>query len=1687
MNHTNPLHAAAHLNQRSLSILARAILLARGQFALILARCNYEQLQQRMARDLQQELAHQSEDRANLSEIFLPPSTTTLFTRLLVAVEGESSQQQEFEGTIQNAIDSQTAAMMVFGLGSVSDLDRVLAATNQSREEFRLAFPFPIVLWTTDEVLQKLTRFAPDFKSWASAALKFDLALDEAIALWWEESARLFEQLLAAGADSFITNAELKLAPANRRRRELEFARSELLDTQGDSFPAIEAIRAFLLGRDAYGDRDFEVALQFYEKSLDFWLQGPEFWDLNPLEKQDFSQPIPRLFHPFCEQRGLLWYHIGLCHCHRARLYPARSRQCWLQARSCFSAAIKIFTEKNRPTWSYRLTVQLGQILQHLEAWDELQALARHSLTSTEATIRDRARAYGFLARAFLARSQFKPAKSLSRKALALHQRAPQSGPVRERATPQAEAFYCLLLAKAHSSLGETNCALDCLERARKLLAPLMSDLTADSLDPLVEKETIDIEVLEILRSLYFQRQQYELAFELKQEQHAIEQACGLKAFYGVSPLAYEGERSPSRSIAEGGTRSDRQEILASGRQQDVEKLLERLRRSEHKLTIVHGASGVGKSSLLHAGLVPALWNETIVARHVLPVLQTTYQDWQQGLGRALARSLHRYSLKTASSTDAPIFFTRETILEYLQHNAGNNWLPVLIFDQFEEFFFHCPHSSERREFYQFLCEVLSIPFVKIILCLREDELHELLTMEREMDWGAIDNDLLDRQMRYALEDLDPQVARRTIEVLAARSRFPLEEALIERLVRDMAGSQGSVRPIELQVVGGALQAEKITTLCAYEQLGDDPKMVLVERWLQAAIADCGPENEEAVWQVLFALTDTKGLRPLKTKAELLCFNPGRVGSSNGDSEIAREPLDLILKILTGSGLVYCLREETENRYQLVHAYLVQRIRSSYGDRTSNAIATQLRSSKVELVRVRQQRLQALAIGGVCAFLALIAVSSSIQTEIQRRLALVVSLNAELMALSSSSEALFASNQQFEALLEALRAANKLERAEETFPSLPFRSLWPMRSQQRNVVKTETRLKVTSILERAIYGTLERNRFEGHSDVVWGASFSPDGQRIATASLDKTVKVWALDGRLVATLFGHTDSVTSVDIAPDLAMVSSSWDGTVRLWRADGKPERVLRVGKGRLYSAGFSPDGRRVLAAGADGIVRIWSRDGQLEATLRGHRGDANWATFSPDGQLVATVGKDRSLRLWTGGGKVLRVVAAHREPVNYVAFSPKGDTIATASDDGTVKLWSRDGQLLATFSGHSGSVHAVGFSPDGSQVVSASDDNTIALWDRSGKRLRTLKGHSDRVTGASFGPGGSTLVSSSFDKTVKVWALDGRERTVLRGHRDRLQDIAFSPDGRLVATASKDKTVKVWTRRGRLKATLEGHRDGVFAVSFSPDGRLLATASRDHTIKLWNCQGKLLGTLEGHSDWVIDVQWSPDSQSLASASRDHTVKLWSRQGVLLQTLKGHGDRVNAVAFSRDNGLLVSASDDKTAKLWQRLEEGSFGSEPLATLKGHSNWVLDVSFLPEASTRRDRPLLATASYDNTVKFWNRSGKAVSTLKGHTDSIADLSFNPTGELLATATWSNQIQLWRFDDTLLETLDGHRDRVTSVSWSPDGKALATASDDRTAILWTLDTEQLTTMACDWLRDYIRHSHKVRKSDRALCLQ
>ncbi|NEP01999.1 MAG: hypothetical protein F6K58_25750 [Symploca sp. SIO2E9] len=1562
-------------NQSSFQQLKWTIEMHEGQFVLILARCNYLKLRSLLVKQLH------DQSPVKIREIHLDKSVKTLYTTVVNTLTQE-----------------QPSAVMVLDLELVNNLEAVLTSTNQVREEFRKNFAFPLVLWVNDQILQHLIRLVPDFKSWART-INFSLATEELIDFLRQSIDTLFFQVLESGAGEFLPN-ETILGSSNHL--ELDSTLKDL-QVRGERLaPDIEAGVKLLLGRDAYTRGNIEQALVYYQASLEIF----QLWGKTTGEQREQGEFLVG------SKRAVVLFHLGLCYLHRADIQHLDQH---LQtATDYFQQCLDIFEQLQRPDLVAKFINQLGEVLEQLSAWNELQALAQKSLIlhQTYGTKVSLAQDYGFLAVVALAQSHWKEANQAAQKALQILAEDP--------GTDRTQSIlYYLLLAQAQQQLNQLSSAIEYLEIAVSKGKPQYNP-------------QLYIRILELLRSLYYQQGEYLKAFKIKQKQRSLEQQYGFLAFIGAGRLKPQQQFVGSKHALYLKASANNQEhialeIEASGRQEDLKRLIDRITRDDFKLTVIHGPSGVGKSSLLQAGLVPALKQRTIATRQVLPLLLRLYNNWATDLGQV-------FNTELADITDIPTsdLYNQALLLAELDKNQSRNLLTVLIFDQFEEFFFVYTEPRHRKQFFEFLSTCLNIPFVKVILSMREDYLHYLLECNRQQNLGVINQDILSKHVLYYIGNFSRADAKNVIESLTARTHFHLEAALIEHLVQELAADLGEVRPIELQLVGAQLQTDKITTLEEYRQQGTIEKLVM--RYLEAVIQDCGSENERAARSALYLLTDEHNTRPLKTKIELT-----RYLATEADK------LDLVLEVFVKSGLVFMLPVAPENQYQLVHDYLVKLIRQQKG----SELIAELEAERQERIRAQAKLnsfLKYLLSGAGVVILGLTYIGFRLFKD---------EVNASLQAEALTAQKIF-TVRELDGLVESLKVGQKLQQ-QEYF----------------NLVEPEIRMQVVSTLQEAVYSVKERNQLEGHSQGVNSVVFSPNGQTIASASNDSTVKIWSRQGKKLRTLQGHNQRVNSVVFSPDGRIIATaSSDNNVKLWNLQGKELLTLQGHSNWVMSVAFSPDGQRIATASKDKTVKLWNLQGQELLTLQGHRKDLTSIVFSPDGKTIATASKDKTVKLWNLQGKELLTLTGHKKIITSVIFSPKGQMIATASGDKTVKLWKLQGKELLPLIGHSQRVESVVFSPDGQMLATASFDNTVKLWNLKGKELLTLQDHSKGVNSVTFSPDGQIIATASGDKTVKLWNWEGEKLQILKGHNQEVNSVVFSPDGQTVATASRDKSVKLWNLEGQELQTLQGHRGGisdrggVTPVAFSPNGQTIAITSLDNTVKLWSRQGKKLKTLQGHNREVNSVAFSPDGKTIATASNDRTVKLWNLKGEQLHTLKGHGNLVISVAFSPNGKTIATASFDDTVKLW------NLQGKELNTLEGHRAGVYSVVFSPDGKT------IASASGDNTVKLWNLEGKELETFEGHRSRVYSVAFSPNGQMIATASGDKTVKLWNLRGEELYNLKGHSSVVNSVVFSPDGKTIATASNDNTAILWNLDLEDLIVRGCNWLDDYfITHPEKL----------
>jgi WD40 repeat protein len=670
---------------------------------------------------------------------------------------------------------------------------------------------------------------------------------------------------------------------------------------------------------------------------------------------------------------------------------------------------------------------------------------------------------------------------------------------------------------------------------------------------------------------------------------------------------------------------------------------------------------------------------------------------------------------------------------------------------------------------------------------------------------------------------------------------------------------------------------------------------------------------------------------------------------------------------------------------------------------------------------------------------------------------------SEIIALASSSKGLFASDNRLNAIIDAIKAQRRMD---------------SFRKMDRRIIQ-----QVNKTLIQALYRTNELNRLIGHQGTVFSVDISSDGQLIATASQDKTVKIWQSNGKLLQDL-KHSGTVFRLAFSSDgKYLVSGSLDGSVKIWTVDGKLVKKIQHGPASVWGVAFSPNGEMVASSSSDRTVKIWRTDGTLLTTLAGHE-KAVWnVAFSRDSQIIASAGVDNLVKIWTVDGKLLNTLVGHEGSVWDVAFCQETNLLVSGSGDKTAKLWRTDGTLVKTFP--AGDVLlGVDCSDNGEYIATSGNDSGVKIWRTDGTLVSTLRKHDGVVRDVALSRDGLMTASASDDSTVKLWRFEQNLLKLLYGHEDTVWEVATSPDGKLIASVGGNSLL-LWQSDGKLLQKITTPSPGIRSLAWSANGQTIAIGTNGFTIEVFDLvdnladmnqpQLKLRKVLTGHQASVYGIAISPDGQTIASGGDDRTIKLWNIDGKLKKSFAAHNERIWKLAFTPDGETIASASEDATVKLWKK--DGT----PIVTLP-HENPVSGVAIAPQGN------LIASASRDDTLRLWKLDGTLVKTIPAESKGLTRVVFSPDGQTIATGGSDNTVKLWNLEGKLLDTLPGHESMVISLAVTADGKFVVSGGDDRTVILWDLDkirNLKKLEYACDWVRDYLRTNAELEEKDRDLC--
>ncbi|MGL4307134.1 MAG: WD40 repeat domain-containing protein [Mycobacteriaceae bacterium] len=1112
-------------------------------------------------------------------------------------------------------------------------------------------------------------------------------------------------------------------------------------------------------------------------------------------------------------------------------------------------------------------------------------------------------------------------------------------------------------------------------------------------------------------------------------------------------------------------------------------------------VTFLVGASGSGKSSLLHAGLVPAL------AAERKTVVFSPGRNPIQSLRLVLSQ----------------------------MHEPGKF---VLIVDQFEEIFTQCDDEETRRLFVVELCSVTAREFPNgalidaVVVATRSDFYEQCLRYS---------------ELAEALEHHQMVLGPMTREELSAAVSGPsravgvaLEPGLVDIMIRDLGADVSlSAGGVDTRYNAGALPLLAHALLATWDAREGNQLTVLGytrSGGVRGAIAG----TAEAAWDTL---TDIQKQAARKILVQLVKVSEDgrdtrrRVAresllAASGDRQAAAVVLNSLTQarlIISDSGGAELIHEAVIDGWPRLAGWLME-------DRSGTLLRQRLDRDAEDWAQ--HQRNGALLYRGVRldAALAWAADNDEQLTTLSREfldtgkrqgfrskiftrsslVALVLFMVASIIAAGIAvRQRDSANNERNDAVFAEVTA--QAARTQSSDPSL---------SAQLSLVAAQMRSDndtAISMVQAAQNFPLAMPML-GHEGAVYHTAVGPTGI-VASASYDKTIRLWDISDstyprQIGQPLIGHSSWVTSVAFSPDgKILVSGSGDSTVRLWDiSDPNNARPLGVPlsghTGAVYMVAFSPDGRTVASASDDRTVRLWNIDDPLMGVprgqpLTGHRAAVRSVAFSSDGGTLATGSDDNTAILWNLADLSTPIpwstpVSGHSNTIHSVAFSQNGLLLATGSDDQTVRLWdittpANPVALGGPLTGHSAAIWSVAFSPESDSLVAASWDGTARVWgvrDPVNPVLlgQPLAGSSGGLTTATFARAGSAVITGGQDGIVRVWTLSP---SVLEGHTRRVATPAFDKSGRLMVTGSHDGTILVWSRANPDQPKVVGRTRsldglGVENIALTPDGMTLATASLGSgRVQLWDMTtpdrlNPIAAPLVLSSRYTHELAFSPDSHTLATANDDQSIKLWDisirdRPSSVGAVLVGPTGWINSVSFSPDGKFLAAASSDKTIKLWEvSADAGATAIE--RPLVGHSGAVNSVAF------SADGRLLASASDDQTIRLWdvkeaiNQSDADVSILTGHRSTVRSVAFSPDGDTLASGSDDQTVRLWSVVDAAdPKARGGSLTPAGIVRWrvafAPEGGYLVSSGEGGAVRNWQLDAQNIRVQICKASKDVL----------------
>lgn len=1169
------------------------------------------------------------------------------------------------------------------------------------------------------------------------------------------------------------------------------------------------------------------------------------------------------------------------------------------------------------------------------------------------------------------------------------------------------------------------------------------------------------------------------------------------------------------------------------GRQTLIQDLLARIGQTDDlaRFLAVVGPSGSGKSSVVRAGLIPALRqgglpnSDTWFITEMIPGPQP-FAELESALMRVAVNP--PADLRSQISTDERGLL--HAVRQILPADPSVELL--LVIDQFEEIFTLVEDEQIRQHFLASLVTAVldSDSRLRVVITLRADFTHQPL---QYVDFGE-----LVRQRTEFVLPLTPDELEEAIVGPTKRAGLALESGLIQAIIRDI-GDQPGMLPLLQYALTELFERRRgrLLTLTAYQESGG--VLGALARRADEIYDDLDERQQQMAQQLFLRLVTlgegTEDTRRRVLRSELTSLEDageqGRRGAGenathyalrNTEHELISNPQSPISQVVDKFGRYRLLTFDHDPisrgpTVEVAHEALLRewdRLRGWLDDSRTDirlqrqvaASATEWQAaSRDESFLLRGTRLDQFAAWADETQLALTGderafIETSLSARETRRTEEEIRRQQEL----ETAQKLAATEQQAAQRLRWLVAGLAIFLLAAV--GLTVFAFNQQAIAEANQAEAESNLALSESQRLAA----EANAIlQGNGNAELAALLSLRAMNTAyTPQADIALQQASKRDYGRRLFLGHTSSVDGVAFSADGQFaVSGSNDKTARLWEVEtGQAIHTLTGHTAGIRNVAYSPDGNYLLTGSIDKTARLWdAQTGRELFTLTGHTAEVNGVAFSPDSRYALTGGWEGTIRFWdVETGQEVRSLTED-EGIFEINISADGQYILTGNKaTGKVRLSETATGLEAH---HLTGLNTVGtntitFSPDGRYALAGHENGGLYVWDLQQTEVepRIFSGHTEWIHKVRVSPDGNYALSASHDGTTRLWDIQTGEEVRRFISTNHATSIAFSPDGQTMLVGEQDGNIRLWdVEPPPDPRTFGGHTDVVPDVEFSPDGRYALIASLDQTAKLWDiATGQELHVFRSHTDQVNSVAFSPDSRYALTGSSDNTARLWDLRetGQEIRVFR-HPAEVFGVAFSLDGRYALTGSFDNAARLW----DVETGQE--VRVFTHPAAVFSVVFSPDG-----RYILTGSFFDRNARLWEvDTGREIRQFPGYAGFVNGLSFSPDGKTIITAAEETTSQLWEVEtgqplerfpgDVGQFSADGRflltgglttaylwdraageqlrtfevANNLWTVELSPDGQFILIGGADQFARLWDTDYQRLVDSVCARvLRDF-----------------